>query len=514
MNKWLKYGVLASTLFLFSCQEFLEPKSQSEYVPKLVKSLEELLLGESYMGPGDGSTISILGLFDDDVTMRPKLTGYKEGDEPRLYQVQLAYTWSGDMINSLNGYNIYGIVYNKIVGCNAVLDYLNDVQGSELQKNDVKAQALALRSYFYFHLVNLYGKPYSVDKDALGVPLKLSSELLAGGLPRNTVKEVYDRVVEDLLEAERLFKTLPKAEQVRKNNRMSLPFVQLLLSRVYLYMENWEESLKYAEIVKNDYGYTLLDLNSIPEPEAYPKTGVPYPDYYTWENPEVVFLFDDLYGRVNFPLTRVSIYDDKGNSSSRTVCVVSEDLIKSFRDTDLRKTRYLIWESVKEEEEPVYRVPGSKFEVGQGYNPNIQGGTSWGIAFRLSEAFLNIAEASVMVYKETGSEEYRIKSIDALDQLRAKRFAPEDFKATQVETPDELISVVREERRWELCFENHRWFDLRRYGCPELKHVWYDESGEAIEYTLREKDPGYTLLIPQEAFTQNPSLVQNETRNE
>ena len=226
MNKWLKYGVLASTLFLFSCQEFLEPKSQSEYVPKLVKSLEELLLGESYMGPGDGSTISILGLFDDDVTMRPKLTGYKEGDEPRLYQVQLAYTWSGDMINSLNGYNIYGIVYNKIVGCNAVLDYLNDVQGSELQKNDVKAQALALRSYFYFHLVNLYGKPYSVDKDALGVPLKLSSELLAGGLPRNTVKEVYDRVVEDLLEAERLFKTLPKAEQVRKNNRMSLPFVQ------------------------------------------------------------------------------------------------------------------------------------------------------------------------------------------------------------------------------------------------------------------------------------------------
>ena len=41
MNKWLKYGVLASTLFLFSCQEFLEPKSQSEYVPKLVKSLEE-----------------------------------------------------------------------------------------------------------------------------------------------------------------------------------------------------------------------------------------------------------------------------------------------------------------------------------------------------------------------------------------------------------------------------------------------------------------------------------------
>ena len=35
-----------------SCGDFLEPKSQSEYVPKLVKSLDELLLGEVYMGPG------------------------------------------------------------------------------------------------------------------------------------------------------------------------------------------------------------------------------------------------------------------------------------------------------------------------------------------------------------------------------------------------------------------------------------------------------------------------------
>ena len=70
---------------------------------------------------------------------------------------------------------------------------MDDVQGSEQAKNKVMAQALALRGYFYLHLVNLYGKPYSADKNALGVPLKLTSEMGTSGMPRNTVKEVYEQ---------------------------------------------------------------------------------------------------------------------------------------------------------------------------------------------------------------------------------------------------------------------------------------------------------------------------------
>ena len=52
MNRMIKYGLLVTMFFMASCGDFLEPKSQSEYVPKLVKSLDELLLGEVYMGPG------------------------------------------------------------------------------------------------------------------------------------------------------------------------------------------------------------------------------------------------------------------------------------------------------------------------------------------------------------------------------------------------------------------------------------------------------------------------------
>ena len=40
MNRMIKYGLLVTMFFMASCGDFLEPKSQSEYVPKLVKSLD------------------------------------------------------------------------------------------------------------------------------------------------------------------------------------------------------------------------------------------------------------------------------------------------------------------------------------------------------------------------------------------------------------------------------------------------------------------------------------------
>ncbi len=114
---------------------------------------------------------------------------------------------------------------------------MDDVQGSEQAKNKVMAQALALRGYFFICiLVNLYGKPYSADKNALGVPLKLTSEMGTSGMPRNTVKEVYEQIIKDLLEAESLFKSLPASEQNLRNNRINLPCTQLLLSPVLTYI--------------------------------------------------------------------------------------------------------------------------------------------------------------------------------------------------------------------------------------------------------------------------------------
>ena len=73
MKRVIKYGLWCFLLLLASCQDFLEPKSQSEYVPKLVQSLQELLIGRVYMGPNDGALTQMLCFLDDDVAVRSDL---------------------------------------------------------------------------------------------------------------------------------------------------------------------------------------------------------------------------------------------------------------------------------------------------------------------------------------------------------------------------------------------------------------------------------------------------------
>ena len=94
--------------------------------------------------------------------------------------------------------------------------------------------------------------------------------------------------------------------------------------------------------------------------------------------------------------------------------------------------------------------------------------------------------------------------------MRAKRFAAEDFTRLDINDADELILFVRDERRRELCFEDHRWYDLRRWGMPEIKHVWNISSGTSVIYTLNLSDKGYTVPIPDEAMEANAALKQNE----
>ncbi|WP_455510006.1 RagB/SusD family nutrient uptake outer membrane protein [Butyricimonas paravirosa] len=508
MKRVIKYGLWCFLLLLASCQDFLEPKSQSEYVPKLVQSLQELLIGRVYMGPNDGALTQMLCFLDDDVAVRSDLSGFNVTNESDFYQVQLAYSWSDQMPLRLSGYNVYEVIYQKIVGCNAVLDYMDYVSGSQEEKDYVAAQALTMRAFYYYYLVNMYGKPYNADKNALGVPLKVSSNLSTDDVPRSTVKEIYDQMEKDLLEAERLFERLPVEKQFMREGLVNLPMVQLLLSRMYLYMENWQEALNYGEKVIEDYSISLIDLKN--ESEKTEEDGVPV-TFYSWENPEVIFLFGDVYPANKFALSEVSYRNTDGYYSFKKIAIASEPLLELYKEGDLRTSAYLRQEvEMGEDWVPTfYTLIVGKIEIDNG---QLQSGRAWGGALRASEAYLNVAEAAAMLYKMQGEASYLTKAKDLMDELREKRIDSYSYQKVDITDAEELITFVREERRRELCFESHRWFDLRRYGMNELIHVWYDNAGARVEYKLEKNDPGFTLLIPQEAFSLNHSLVQNEKR--
>ena len=193
----------------------------------------------------------------------------------------------------------------------------------------------------------------------------------------------------------------------------------------------------------------------------------------------------------------------------------SQELIETYVDYDLRLTRYIVSSPKGWSDEMMYMAYGkvhiepTTIKVSQNgttvekdfYLPKKVTG-EFGRSLRLSEAYLNYAEASAMM----GNSE---EATRALNTLREKRFDPEDFEEEIFGSDEALIEFIRDERRRELCFEGHRWFDLRRWGMPAITHTWYDSEGTSSTYRLEECDLMYTVPIPNEAMQKNGKLVQN-----
>lgn len=514
-TRYIIYVLWAVALFpLCSCSDFLEPKSQSEYIPKDANALQEMLIGSAYPKPaGGGYLLSYLPFFDDDIQFH-KQTDYAFS-ENSTYDTEgkrVLFTWQPDMfitienIGSNAGHNIWEGYYSNILGANAALDYIDDVSGTADEKNYVVAQALGLRGFYYFMLVNFFGAPYNYDKDALGVPLKLSSELLPEEnimLKRNTVEEVYNQILADLDKAEQLFIALPEDKQYQPDMLVSLPMVELLKSRVYLYMENWSAAKTYANKVIADWSFSLLDLNELPEPTR----AEPYYNFTSIDSPEVIW----LYGSINDLMSLCSENVMKEETDwwtggkvtyYRNAFIASDDLLNSFEDGDLRKEKYIAKEYDRENLvffDDSYS-PYGKCKLSATGVPN--GSENFALSFRLSEAYLNLAEAAAHDNDEA-------TAINALTTLLEKRYesgvAPSDLSGL---SGKELLSFIQQERRKELCFEGQRWFDLRRYGMPKITHTW-----EGKTYTLQEEDPSYTMPIPEEVLRKNTELVQNPLAN-
>lgn len=467
--KWVILAVW--TLSWGGCSDFLNEESQDEVIPKTVTDFSELLMGSGYPSmsnyPG-----AICAQLDDDKEMNwlglellGNVLGSTEAEAwfPR-------FTWQPDMFRRNEGVVLasteYYQFYERIKGCNAVLDYIGDAIGTEAEREKVQAEALALRAYYYFWLVNLYGEPYNYNKTALGVPLKLVSAVNEEiGGPRETVEKVYERILEDLNASARLFE---KYEVVIGNYRINLPAVKVLLSRVYLYMEQWSDAAQAAtEAIR--LGKGLSDLTSLED--------------------------GDFAGMNSYTMNETLWIFGSSIASFSSAFTFSSDLLSLYTANDKRMGMYIIEDY----------APGGTFR-GYIYNKyGVEGEP--GQCLRLSEAYLNRAEAYAQMPDKSA------EALSDLNELRKKRI--EGYEDVNITDPVALLDTIRKERRLELCFEGHRWFDLRRYGMPEIKHVYQEsETAPKMVYTLKEKDRMYTLPIPPSVMEKNRQLVQNVSDSE
>ena len=449
---------LIGVLIPMGCSDFLEKKSQDEVIVTTVSDFDEFLLGSGYVTYVQYANLYFL---DDDIEY------YESEYYDELSDVMASYgfqSWQPDMWESeeviRTNWETYTSTYSRIMGVNAVLDGIDKARGEIEARDQVKAEALALRGYYYFMLVNTFGEPYNYNKKALGVPLKLSADIEENGMPRNSVEEVYMQIVEDLRESSALFEKYPKR---RGNYRINLPTVNILLSRVYLHMERWD-SVIVAANKAIQYSEGLTDYTKFSGSNFF---------MCSYDHSEVEWIY--------------------GVGVNIQFFGPSADLLSRYDKNDCR--------------------PGMWFDMGE-YSTNrllkkdydwMSGSATPVNTVRISEAYLNRAEA----YVQKGMTG---EALADLNEVRCNRITG----YTNIENvPANLLEEVRLERRLELCFDEQRWFDLRRYGMPSITHRYrYRKSDPWVIYTLREKDPLYTLPLPNEAIRNNVRLEQNASAYE
>ncbi len=494
----MKKYIFISLLFLSSCTGFLEPKSQTEYVPRDVNSLNEMLIGNAYIDPTNSSApvFSYNEIFSDDWACSSENSTHTS-NLSKYPKYKAVYAWHPDMFKisseNVNYQNVWRFTYERILGCNSALDYIDDMTGSEEEKNYVKGQALALRAFYYFNLINLFGEPYYYNKQAPGVPLKLNSNLELIPLSRSSVEEVYKQVIADLDNAEQHFLNMSVDKQFVRNGRVTLPMIELMRARVALFTEDFDTAIKYSKKVIENWGLSLLDLNSFTSTAA-----APYYSFTSQNNPEAIWVFGSSVDMSRF-FTEFLYLIPTGTAQTRKMFNASASLLNSYDINDLRKNNYIIKESTSIAN---YTVAG-KIPVSTTYAAVT---TMFGRALRLSEAYLMLAEASYM------KSDYPT-ALNALETLRLKRFKNTSgniYKVPAGNTSGEaLLAFIKEERRREMCFEGLRWFDLRRWGMESFSRDWKEEGVIVATFTIEKNDPAFTLPIPFDAIEKNPNLEQN-----
>ena len=449
--------------------------------------------------------------------------------------------------------NFWTSGYQAIVGCNKMIALTTE--GESEETDQLIGENYYLRAYAYFELVNVFGRPYNQGRDNLGVPLKLSSQI--DDLPdRNTVGEVYDQVLADLLKAESLM-------SVNKSNSYATKeAAQALLSRVYLYMEENQKSIDYANKVISSGRYNLLSTDQLPDytrinPDDNPETIFCFKfleesdynhGYYTvgslyanilgsgWgemyassdflnllrKNPsdkrlefiDPQYLTDDNGDRIpvvywineNYQYVFKRTFEQGGKtyfSDNGTDYLVSDEENGSqtlyFYTTTSGSKQYVIkdYDMVKRNGYPKFFILKCSLQddVPQLWSP---------VVSRLAEMYLNRAEAYAKL-NQVGN------ALDDVNVIRTRAGIAAYDDVSNFPDGMNILDVVLQERRMELAYEGHRKFDVFRNGrTMNRRYPGTHLNGNNPRFEIPASANRVIEYIPEAQINVQPSLIQND----
>lgn len=339
--------------------------------------------------------------------------------------------------------NVWGAAYSAINASNVLIERLNGT--SVVPAADAKmyvAEAKFVRALSYLALVQTYAKPYNVDKNALGVPLRLKAITTEGNndLARSSVAEVYVQIIKDLNEAEA---DLPSSytTALLNTSRAKKSTAIALKTRVFLQQNEFQKvAEEAAKLVSKTapFQYTTGSLTHRLETNIAAIFGGSY------TGTEAIFSIPFANTTTETPPSQSSLaftYVSQPILFLATAGIVSDPALTSTADA---RTGLIGTNAAGQKVLRKFAVTTAPF---RDYVPVI----------RYAEVMLNYAEAAAQTNDLS-------TAATLLKAVRNRSNPSHAFVDAELITKTTLLNLIFNERRIELLGEGFRLHDLQRRG--------------------------------------------------
>lgn len=401
--------------------------------------------------------------------------------------------------NTNQVYSLYRDTYNVIGNINLTLAKLNEASINPNASSRFEGELKFFRAYYYYLLSQYFG-------DVVLLTEPITDPSASFELKRSPVSEVYDLIKSDLDVA---VSNLPLEVEPSEVGRLTKGAALTLEGKLWLTLKDYAKAKVSLDQVVVSGEYDLL-----------PNYGDIF-DPNNKNNKESIFEVQFQGGNdlgessgfiYNFyPLNTQGEVTGFPGISGQGWNIPTIDIISAYEEGDLRKNVSLS-EGYTNADGDFVAVPFiEKFRN----EHSLQGrpNDNWPI-FRYADVLLMIAEA---INEQSGPTE---EAYDYLNQIRQRA---DLLPITDNLSKEEFRLALLHERRIELAFENHRWFDLRRaFSVSELVNFLNEYGEEEMENPTTSRgqipfNPGdynfesyeIHLPIPERELIVNPKIEQN-----
>ena len=489
----LKYNLIAIALLGFSfssCSDFLEQNPQTDLSENdFYKTADDILsaVNGAYSSLQEGDIYGnwyVFGEIPSDNT-RNQLSGSvtTQNEFDQFYI---------DTQNSMIA-SFWKAAYKVINRTNTVLGRIDGIEINTELANRYKLECKFIRALMYFNLVRVYGDVPLVLKE---ISISESYDIL-----REPKENVYNQIIADLKEAQ----GLPVSYSTAEDGRATQGAAKALLADVYMTLHKYAEAETILAEIINSGRYGLLEntpgsLNI----DGYKNVFSPV----NHNSKEGIFEIQFLKGGYGEGSNYANNFAPE-NSGTNVVAVggtggnnIPEmDIYNAYEEGDLRRDFSMslgYYDNRKNNEWVESRYVCKFMDVPY---QNNDASNNYPV-IRYADVILMYAEALNQNGKTAEACKY-------LNMTRRRGFGYQTTETSPVDlqTTDkaQFALMVEQERRVELAFENHRWFDLIR-------------TGRAVEVM---KSKGFSLNetnlicpIPQKQIDVNPKLTQNDYKIE